>query len=405
MYLSLSIKENLMQVVLIAAGRGTRLKPLTEDFVDRSGNKRTTSKCMIPVANKPLLQWTADAFRKVSNDIIIVVRKDQSDIIECFPDCRFIYQEEQLGTANAVACAEPLIKDRFILMNADELILGDDIMEFSKLDPYAMATSHSDHPEKFGIVDIKNGIVKNIVEKPNEPASGLVNSGMYFFDRRIFDAIRRTKKSERGEYELTDSMKILISEGVEIRNFTLKHWVPLSYPWNILEANKFLLDRFGSQMGKAEIRPGSYIEEPVAIGDGCVIGPNCFIRKYSSIGKNCKVGNAVEIKNSVIMENSFVSHLSYVGDSIIGRNCNIGAGAVFANLRLDDRNVKMDVNGSRVDSGSRKLGGVVGHDVKFGVNVTVMPGKKIWPCMLIPACSTIYEDVAEQPELKPRSVN
>jgi bifunctional UDP-N-acetylglucosamine pyrophosphorylase/glucosamine-1-phosphate N-acetyltransferase len=158
-------------------------------------------------------------------------------------------------------------------------------------------------------------------------------------------------------------------------------------------------------MGKAEIRPGSYIEEPVAIGDGCVIGPNCFIRKYSSIGKNCKVGNAVEIKNSVIMENSFVSHLSYVGDSIIGRNCNIGAGAVFANLRLDDRNVKMDVNGSRMDSGSRKLGGVVGHDVKFGVNVTVMPGKKIWPCMLIPACSTIYEDVAEQPELKPRSVN
>lgn len=380
-----------MQVILIAAGKGTRLRPLTESGM---------SKCMIPLANRPLLRWTIDFFGKITDDIIIVVRKDQKDIIENFSDCKFAYQEEPLGTANAIACAEPFIEDKFIVMNADELILEDDIIEFSKFGPTAMATFPVNKPEKFGIVSVENGFVKDIEEKPAMPKSSLANAGLYFFDRGIFDAISRTKKSQRGEYEITDSLKIFMSEGKKIWNFELKNWTTVSYPWNILEANKVLLDKYGSQIRNAEIRPGSCIEEPVAIDDGCIVGPNCFIRKYSSIGKNCKVGNAVEIKSSIIMENTFVSHLSYVGDSIIGKNCNIGAGAIFANLRLDEKSIKVDMNGERVDSGKRKMGGVVGNNVKFGVNVTVMPGKKIWPGLLIPACSKICNDVKEQPEMK-----
>jgi len=138
----------------------------------------------------------------------------------------------------------------------------------------------------------------------------------------------------------------------------------------------------------------------VAIGDNATIGPNCFIRKYSSIGANCKVGNAVEIKNSVIMDNCHVSHLSYVGDSVVGKNCNIGAGTIFANLKLDDKNIWMKVNGNKIDTGIRKLGGIIGDNVKLGVNVTIMPGKKIWDNIMVPACATISEDVEKQPSLK-----
>lgn len=127
-----------------------------------------------------------------------------------------------------------------------------------------------------------------------------------------------------------------------------------------------------------------------------MVGPNCYIRKYSSIGKNCKVGQAVEIKNSIVMNSSFVSHLAYVGDTIIGRNCNVGGGTIFANLRLDDKNVKVEVNGTRVDSGRRKLGAIVGDNVKFGTRVTVMPGKRIWPNLMIPACHTVDEDMKSE---------
>ena len=187
----------------------------------------------------------------------------------------------------------------------------------------------------------------------------------------------------------------------DIHVFPVSKWITLSYPWGLLDANQFILDQYGSQIHKsAEIRPGAYLEEPIAIGSKAVIGPNCFVRKYSSIGANCKIGQAVEIKNSIVMENTFVSHLSYVGDSIIGRNCNVGAGATFANLRLDDKTIKVNVNNERVDSGHRKLGAIVGDSVKFAVNVTVMPGKKIWPSLLIPPCSVVKSDVTVQPDLK-----
>jgi bifunctional UDP-N-acetylglucosamine pyrophosphorylase/glucosamine-1-phosphate N-acetyltransferase len=91
-----------------------------------------------------------------------------------------------------------------------------------------------------------------------------------------------------------------------------------------------------------------------------------------------------------------------VGDSIVGANCNIAAGSIFANLRLDEKTIGMKIDGKHVDSGHKKLGGIVGDNVKFGVNVTVMPGKRIWPNMMIPPGITVEEDIEKQPELKKR---
>ena len=243
-------------------------------------------------------------------------------------------------------------------------------------------------------------------EKPAEPKSNLVNTGLYVFDEGIFDALKNVQLSPRSEYELTDAIKMLIERGEKIREHKVRTWIPLSYPWNILDANRHLLDTYGTAISKnATIKPGAVIEEPVAIGEGSVIGPNCFIRRYSSIGKNCKVGQAVEIKNSIIMDNSYVSHLTYAGETIVGRNCNVGGGTIFANLRLDEKNVKMEINGLRADSGKRKLGAIIGDNVKFGTRVTVMPGKRIWPNLLIPACHTVDEDVKTELPLSKYRIN
>lgn len=380
-----------MQAVILAAGSGTRLQPLT----------LTHSKPMIPVANKPMLEWSISSLKDFVEEVIVVVNRSQKDIIAHFGDrVRLAYQEQALGTAHAVASAAPLIEDEFVLMNCDEFFSKDDIKKFIRQQHYSIATFPSDAPQNFGVVETNGNAVTDIVEKPQYPKSNLVNAGLYLLDKNIFEYINRLEQSARGEYEITEALRALMRDA-DLHSFILDKWVSASYPWDILDVNRLVLDEFGTQIANdVEIRPGAYIEYPCAIGSGSVIGPNCFVRRYSSIGRNCRVGQAVEIKNSIIMNNTFVSHLSYVGDSIIGSNCNIAAGTTFANLRLDERSVWMNINGRRVDSGHSKLGAIVGDNVKFGTGVTVMPGKKIWPNIMVPPRSVVKKDIVEQPDLK-----
>jgi bifunctional UDP-N-acetylglucosamine pyrophosphorylase/glucosamine-1-phosphate N-acetyltransferase len=122
---------------------------------------------------------------------------------------------------------------------------------------------------------------------------------------------------------------------------------------------------------------GSYIEGPAIIGDDCKIGPNCYIRPYTSIGSGCHIGNACEIKNSIIMDDSNVPHNSYVGDSVIGQNCNLGAGSKVANLRLDKKNIKVVLNGKKIDTKRRKLGVIIGDNVQTGINSMMNVGTMI----------------------------
>ncbi len=374
-----------MRAVVIAAGKGTRMLPLTA----------TMSKGMIPIANKPLLSWTC-SFLDFCDEIIIVVNKAQADITNYFSTnkkIKFVFQDKALGTGHAMLQAEGHVDDRFIAVYGDDIYGEDDIKTIAGMGGTVITSFKSNNPSAFGVLEIEGDNVIGLEEKPGRPKSTLVNCGLYLLDKSVFAVLKKIEKSPRGEYELTDAIKLMIKEG-KVKNYTVKTWIPLSYPWNILDANKYLLDHYGSRISqKAEIRPGAVIEEPVAIDDGAIIGPNCYLRKYSSIGKNCKIGQAVEVKNSIVMDNSFVSHLSYVGETIVGRNCNIGGGTLFANLRLDDKNIKVEINGVRIDSGHRKLGAIIGDNVKFGARVTVMPGKRIWPNLLIPACMTIDEDV------------
>ncbi|MBM4401114.1 MAG: hypothetical protein FJ045_04100 [Crenarchaeota archaeon] len=143
----------------------------------------------------------------------------------------------------------------------------------------------------------------------------------------------------------------------------------------------------------ARIRSGAYIEGPTFIDEGSDIGPNCYIRPCTSIGKNVRVGNACEIKNSIIMDWTHVGHLSYVGDSILCEHCNLAAGTITANLRLDDGTVKMLVKGEVVDTERRKLGAILGDNVKTGINALLMPGVKVGVNSWIGANFTVHRDL------------
>jgi bifunctional UDP-N-acetylglucosamine pyrophosphorylase/glucosamine-1-phosphate N-acetyltransferase len=218
----------------------------------------------------------------------------------------------------------------------------------------------------------------------------MANAGLYLFTPDIFDAISQTSKSPRGEYEITDSLQLMIGKGYHISYQEISYWLDLSYPWHLLLANESLLAGVESQnLGKIEdnvvmkgvisigkgtvVRSGSYIVGPVVIGQACEIGPNCYIRPNTSIGDNCHIGNAVEVKNSIIMRGSKIPHHNYVGDSIIGEECNLGAGTKIANLRLD----KKDIIVRGIDTKQHKLGAIIGDRVETGINVSINVGSMI----------------------------
>src|SRR3989344_4752616 len=157
------------------------------------------------------------------------------------------------------------------------------------MDEPVVTSFNSDNPGAYGVLEIKDDYVVGLEEKPQKPKSTLVNCGLYLLDASIFTLLKKLDRSPRGEYELTAAIKLMI-EKEKVKNYTVKTWIPLTYPWNILAANKYLLDKYGSKISKkAEKRTRAVIEEPGAIEAKGGIGPNCFIRKYFSIGKGCKV--------------------------------------------------------------------------------------------------------------------
>lgn len=315
----------------------------------------------------------------------------------------YITQQELLGTANAVAVAKDFVAgENFVLINGDTLVDQESLNLLLELyrkkrsDPAfggIITTIEVEEPERFGMVFLKGDRVTEIVEKPKEIESKLANAGVYVLPPVIFDAIERTEKSERGEYELTTSIQIMINGGRAVYAVPLKMWADVGVPWDLLVANEyFMRGQKGEIHGKVEVgayiedtvyvgegtivRSGSYILGPTYIGKNCDIGPNCFIRPSTSIGDDVRIGNAVEVKNSIIMDHTNIGHLSYVGDSVIGSNCNLGASTTIANLRLDEKPIEMEICGKVVSSGRRKLGTIIADNVKTGINCSINVGVK-----------------------------
>ncbi|MEA1868649.1 MAG: bifunctional sugar-1-phosphate nucleotidylyltransferase/acetyltransferase [Euryarchaeota archaeon] len=385
-----------MKAVILAAGEGTRMRPLTA----------SCPKVMLPVANRPVLEHILVSARDAGiDDFVCVVGYMGNVIRDYFGDgsrigirIDYVEQREQLGTAHAIGMAHDLVEGRFLVLNGDAIVAPPDLrVLIERTEDIVLATKELENPAGYGVVKTEGGRVARLIEKPDHVACNLVNAGIYLFPDTIFDAIRETGESVRGEYEITDSINALVSD-LDIGYSMLDTWIDIGRPWNLLDANEFLLSAIETEVagivepyatlngnirvGKGSIiRNGSYITGPAIIGENCDIGPNCFIRPGTAIGDNVRIGNAVEIKNSIVMDGTHIGHLSYVGDSVIGRGCNLGAGTKIANLRHDGRNIRAVVKGESVDTGRRKLGVVMGAGVHTGINTSINVGVMMGACM------------------------
>jgi bifunctional UDP-N-acetylglucosamine pyrophosphorylase/glucosamine-1-phosphate N-acetyltransferase len=380
-----------MKAVVLVAGKGTRMEPLTSDC----------PKVMLQVANKPILEHILNsAIEAGIEGFVFITGYLEEQIREYFGDgnkwgvsIEYVRQKEQLGTANAIGCAKGYVEGAFLVLNGDMLIGQEDLkLLLSRPEEAVICVKEVENPSDFGVLETENNKVVRIIEKPKNPPTNLANAGIYLFRESIFDFIDRTRASVRNELEITDSIQMLIDSGVPVGYSPLEgRWIDIGYPWDLLKANEYLLKGLESscegtvepnatikgqvEIGKGTlIRSGSYIEGPVIIGENCDIGPNCYIRPSTAIGNNSRIGNAVEIKNTIIMENTHVGHLSYAGDSIIGRRCNFGAGTKVANLRHDGKNIKVMIKDKILDSGRRKLGVIMGDDVHTGINTSINIG-------------------------------
>ena len=150
------------------------------------------------------------------------------------------------------------------------------------------------------------------------------------------------------------------------------------------------------------IKSGVYIDGPVLIGKNCEIGPNCFLRPFTVLDDDVKIGHACEIKGSLVMSGSKIPHLSYIGDSIIGSNVNLGAGTITANLRMDKNTIKATIKKEKIDTKKRKLGAIVGDNAQSGIGVTLMPGVIVGKNSAIAANMNVIQDVPSDTFVSPK---
>lgn len=334
-----------MQAVILAAGRSTRTYPLT----------LTRPKPLLKVANRPILEHNLDNLIWIADEAILIVGYKKEMIKKHFGSSyknikiKYVHQKEQLGTGHAAFLAEPYIKDKFILMAGDDIYSRGDIVNCAK-HQYSILVSKSKNPQNFGVITEKRGVLADFIEKPKKFVSGLVNTSLYTFNRKIFKYLKKVKKSERNEYELPDAVKLL-SKDEKVHCIKSKQWLPIGYPWDLLRADIILRN------GKNNIGKNAKINGNV---------------NNSSVGDNCIING--DVKNSIVMDNATIDKDSSVSDSIIGEK------VYFSGKIISKNNAASAVNGKKTTIG--RFGAVIADNSKIK-NVTISAGCRIWPGKLI----------------------
>ena len=360
------------QAVILAAGESSRFWPLNQRH-----------KALIKIMGKPLIWYTIESLGKAGIREVIIVQGPKRDIEEELKNheltnlkIRYVIQPKPKGMGNALWQAKNLIKGSFFVLNA-ERVDGGEIIANCKLQianlKAALVGQHTNNPQLFGIMKIKDDRVLEIVEKPRkgkEPSNVKV-VGVYLLHPEFFNYYKKVKK---GKYDFEETLSTYMKKN-EVKLAFLweseKETPTLKYPWHLFLVEKYLFDKFlkekieksanpagkplvsyGARIAKSAVIEGDvYIGEntkvfenavikgPCYIGDNCIIGNNSLIREYTDLENNVLIGAFAEVKNCIFQEDVHI-HSGYFGDSIFGKGCRVGAGTVTANFRINRGEIK-----------------------------------------------------------------
>ena len=328
-----------MKGLVLSGGAGTRLRPITH----------TSAKQLVPVANKPVLFYGLEAMRAAGiDDVGIVVGETRAEIEAAVGDgsrfglrVTYLPQEAPLGLAHAVLIAEEFLGDSpFVMYLGDNLLkegIAPFVREFERSEPDALILLQQvKDPSSYGIAELQDGRVVQLVEKPAKPRSDLALVGVYLFTPAVFESVKAIAPSARGELEITDAIQHMIDRGLRVEPHTVTGW------WkdtgkldDMLEANRLILSTIEGDVkgevvestieGAVQIGEGSLIERctirgPAVIGAGCRLS-DTFVGPYTAISDGVVVEQA-EIEHSIILANSRICRLgARMADSLIGRDC------------------------------------------------------------------------------------
>lgn len=380
-----------MKLIILAAWEGSRLKPLTN----------TIPKPLIKIAWKAIVEYNLENIISVENkhlfdEIVFIVKYKKEKIIEYFwKSYRWIkisykIQNDKKWTWAALQWLNVL--DDILIVNWDSIFEKKDLDSIINYNGYWVLAKKVKNPENYWILYVKKDLyIKKIIEKPTEFIWDLASIGVYKFSSNFLKYIDNIKVSLRWEYELTDGLNEFALH-YPLKAIEIKwDFIDIGYSWQILEANKTILDRLEQSDIKWKVeenvvikwniileewsllKSGTYIEWNCYIWKDCIIWPNIYLRWTISTWNNCKLWANNEIKNSSIWDNTNIAHLSYIWDSIIWNNVNIGWSFLTANLRHDKANIKVPVNWILTDTGLHKLWIIIWDNCKTWINSSSMP--------------------------------
>lgn len=384
-----------MKALILAAGPGTNLYPLTE----------TRPKPMFSICGKPVLEYIIQGLRETGTHDIIMVLGPHGDIIKQYfergerfgVNIQYIVQENLQGIGDAVLLAQDKFVpgEYFFLVYADILfgsnIFAETMKTFrGKLAPVASITLTPTLYPYYGNVSIDQHIGITTIETHLDEAQvgSYVLAGVFILDYSILEILQETQGDMQAAFECLVEKKGLFGSIFQ------HEWIDLGYPWNVLDANHFLMKTYQyakiARTVKIEgnvtingpvqieddvvISGNSIVNGPCYIGKGTYIGNNVLVRSNTSIGSQCVIGYGVELRNCVLFNNVKVGRLSFVGDSVIGEGVELGSGIMTVNNSMTGETVSVTINDELVDSGLVKLGAFVGDNAKIGASNTLAPG-------------------------------
>lgn len=340
----------------------------------------------------------------------------------------FVVQSNAYGMANAILeCSAKINNKPILIVSSNDVIESSAYSriinswdEFHDTSSFITARIVKNYFPGGYLITNAEGNIKRIVEKPdrgNEP-SNLINIVLHLHTRPdlLISCLLKTKSEKDDVYEKT--LNIMIKNKYKMKAVIYKNnWHTIKYPWHILEVMEYFLKRIkGTKTNnayistKATISGNVYIEDgakvlegavirgPSYIGSNSIIGNNSLIRN-SYIGNNCVIGFNTEIKHSYVNDRCWF-HSNYIGDSVLDYNCSFGAGSITANFRLDESNILSEVNNNRINTGTDKLGVLMGPNCRVGVNASIMPGIRVGSNSIIGPHLNIKTDIGENKTAK-----
>jgi mannose-1-phosphate guanylyltransferase len=347
-----------MKAILLAGGKGTRLRPLTVH----------TPKPIVPIFNRPFLYYQIDLLRQIRevDEVILSLNYQPRRIEEMFGDgtglgvkLRYVVEPMPLGTAGAVKYAEEFLTDSVIVFNGD-VLTEVDLAAVLRLhrERQAKATivlTPVENPTAYGLVETAaDGRVRRFLEKPSadEITCNTINAGIYVLEPDTFDRIPKdTAWSIERSY-----FPSLVERGEPFFAYVYDgYWIDIGTPDKYMQVHRDIMDgRFhappfdggGPQAWvspEARIEEGATIEGPCFVDEGAVIKAGAAIRRHSVIGRQCHVEEGAIVEESIVWPNSWIDRDAVVRNALLGRQCRVGRSAtVDGRAVLGDKSVVTD---------------------------------------------------------------